>query len=72
MKPYLPAPKRPPELILAGGGLKAEFVPRLTAAGIRNFHIGSAARLNGSFDECIDPKAVARWVELTEKPRLFD
>lgn len=64
--------KATPELILAGGGLKAEFVPRFTAAGIRNFHIGSAARLNGSFDERIDPKAVARWVELTEKPRLFD
>ncbi|WP_193024327.1 hypothetical protein [Corynebacterium casei] len=47
-------------------------MPRLTAVGIRNFHIGSAARLNGSFDERIDPKAVARWVELTEKPRLFD
>lgn len=60
------------ELILAGGGSKAEFVPRLKAGGLRNFHIGSAARLNSSFDESMDPKAVARWVELTGKPRRLD
>lgn len=66
METLLARAKSTPELILAGGGLKAEFVPRLKAAGIRNFHIGSAARLNSSFDEPIDPKAVARWVELTE------
>lgn len=66
METLLARAKATPELILAGGGLKAEFVPHLKAAGVRNFHIGSAARLNSSFDEHIDPKAVARWVELTE------
>lgn len=51
--------------ILAGGGLREEHIPDLKVAGIKNFHIGTAARVDKSFDNPIDPDAVARWVQLT-------
>ncbi|GAA1006185.1 copper homeostasis protein CutC [Nocardiopsis tropica] len=36
-----------PQRILAGGGLRLDHLPRLRAAGIDAFHIGSGARPNG-------------------------
>lgn len=49
------------QLIMAGGGLKAEHVPWLIRAGVRAFHIGSAARPGGSFKAYVDAPLVATW-----------
>ncbi len=51
-------------LILAGGGLAPEHVPVLAQAGVRGFHIGSAARPGRSFDEHVDPALVRPWRDL--------
>lgn len=47
--------------ILAGGGLRAEHVPRLRAAGVDAFHTGSAARTDGRWDRPVDPARVRAW-----------
>ncbi|CAM3964431.1 copper homeostasis protein CutC [Tsukamurella ocularis] len=49
-----------PQRILAGGGLRLDHLPRLSAAGIDAFHIGSAARPHG-WDSPVSPAAVRAW-----------
>ncbi|WP_055688682.1 copper homeostasis protein CutC [Streptomyces prasinus] len=46
--------------LLVGGGLRLEQVPTLLAAGIRAFHIGSAAR-PGGWTGHVSAEAVAEW-----------
>lgn len=56
-------------LMMAGGGLASEHVPRLAAAGIRAFHIGSAARPGRTFTASVDERLVTRWrALLTAEP----
>jgi copper homeostasis protein len=47
--------------ILVGGGLKLVDVPVLQAAGLRNFHVGSAVRGGSDWDGHVDAELVARW-----------
>jgi copper homeostasis protein len=49
--------------ILVGGGLKAEHVAPLKAAGIDGFHVGGAVRVSG-WDSPIDPGLVQEWRRL--------
>lgn len=51
--------------ILVGGGLLAEHVPGLRAAGFDAFHIGSAVRLGG-WASPVDPAKVAEWRTLLD------
>ncbi|MGW1079556.1 copper homeostasis protein CutC [Kitasatospora sp. NPDC002522] len=46
--------------ILVGGGLRAEHVPALRAAGFDAFHIGGAVR-TGGWEGAVDPAKVAQW-----------
>ncbi|MFD7645012.1 copper homeostasis protein CutC [Kitasatospora sp. NPDC059795] len=46
--------------ILVGGGLRAEHVPELRAAGLDAFHIGGAAR-TGGWAGAVDAAKVAEW-----------
>lgn len=48
-------------LLMAGGGLRAEHVPWLTRAGVRQFHVGSAVRPGGSLKAYVDPGHVRSW-----------
>jgi copper homeostasis protein len=49
-------------LLLAGGGLKAEQVPWLLRAGVRQFHVGGSARPGGSWDKAyVDAALVRSW-----------
>jgi copper homeostasis protein len=52
--------------ILVGGGLKLADVPALQAAGLRNFHVGSAVRGGGDWDGHVDAELVARWRDVVE------
>lgn len=54
------------ELIMAGGGLRAEHVPWLAGAGVRAFHIGSSARPTGSWKAYVDPPLVRSWRTLID------
>lgn len=45
---------------LAGGGLRAEHIPRLRAAGITQFHSGRAVRRGGRWEEPVDETLVRR------------
>lgn len=38
-------------LVMAGNGLRAEHVPWLLRAGVRQFHVGSSVRVDGSWDK---------------------
>ncbi|GAA1707960.1 copper homeostasis protein CutC [Propioniferax innocua] len=49
---------------MAGGGLRADHVPALLAAGVTAFHIGSPARRDASFDQPVDDANVTAWREL--------
>ncbi|WAL73318.1 copper homeostasis protein CutC [Kitasatospora sp. YST-16] len=49
--------------ILVGGGLRADHVPDLLAAGFDAFHIGGAAR-EGGWAGAVDPAKVTQWREL--------
>lgn len=49
-----------PHRLLAGGGLRLDHLPRLRAAGIDAFHIGSSARPDG-WDTPVSAEAVTRW-----------
>ncbi|MFJ8075552.1 copper homeostasis protein CutC [Streptomyces sp. NPDC096176] len=49
-------------LILVGGGLRLDHVPRLRAAGVTGFHIGGAARPQG-WAAPVSPAAVREWRE---------
>ncbi|WP_399170021.1 copper homeostasis protein CutC [Streptomyces sp. TLI_171] len=46
--------------ILVGGGLRAEHVPDLRAAGFDAFHIGGAVR-TGGWTGAVDPAKVEEW-----------
>ncbi|GAA4860805.1 copper homeostasis protein CutC [Kitasatospora terrestris] len=46
--------------ILVGGGLRAEHVPGLRAAGFDAFHIGGAVR-DGGWTGAVSPAKVAEW-----------
>jgi len=49
-------------LLLAGGGLRAEHVPWLLRAGVRQFHVGTSARPGGSWDKAyVDAGHVRAW-----------
>jgi copper homeostasis protein len=54
------------EMIMAGGGLRAEHVPWLANAGIRAFHIGSSVRPTGSWKAYVDPELVRSWRSLVD------
>ena len=51
--------------ILIGGGLRAEHVPGLRAAGFDAFHVGGAVRLHG-WDSPVDAAKVAEWRALID------
>lgn len=55
--------------IMAGGGLKPEHVPWLMRAGVRAFHIGSAARPGGSYKAYVDAELVQSWRSLIDDER---
>ena len=55
---------------MAGGGLLPEHVPWLARAGIRAFHIGSAARPLGSWKAYVDPDLVRSWRRLVDDARI--
>ena len=49
-------------LLMAGGGLRAEYVPWLVRAGVRQFHVGSSVRPGGSWSRAhVDPGHVRSW-----------
>jgi copper homeostasis protein len=52
--------------IMAGGGLLPEHVPWLARAGVRAFHIGSAARPLGSWKAYLDTELVRSWRRLVD------
>ncbi|QDP98115.1 copper homeostasis protein CutC [Microlunatus elymi] len=52
------------QVIMAGGGLRAEHVPWLAQAGVRAFHIGSSARPTGSWKAYVDADLVRSWRNL--------
>lgn len=50
------------QLLVAGGGLRAEHVPWLARAGVRGFHVGSTVRPGGSWTKSyVDPAHVRAW-----------
>ncbi|MFI5531434.1 copper homeostasis protein CutC [Kitasatospora sp. NPDC051853] len=51
--------------ILIGGGLRAEHVPGLRAAGFDAFHVGGPVRVNG-WDTPVDQAKVAEWRALID------
>ena len=53
-------------VIMAGGGLQPEHVPWLARAGVRAFHIGSAARPLGSYKAYVDVDLVRSWRSLVD------
>jgi len=49
-------------LLLVGGGLRAEHVPWLLRAGVRQFHVGASVRPGGSWDKAyVDAGHVRSW-----------
>jgi copper homeostasis protein len=52
--------------ILVGGGLRAEHVPGLLAAGFDAFHIGGAVRVDG-WTTPVDTAKVAAWRTLVDR-----
>ena len=52
--------------ILVGGGLRLPDVPLLKAAGLRNFHVGSAVRGGADWDGHVDAELVARWRDVVD------
>ncbi|WP_329187219.1 copper homeostasis protein CutC [Actinacidiphila glaucinigra] len=53
--------------LMVGGGLRAEHLPRLLAAGIDAFHVGGAVR-PGGWAGAVDARAVRTWRELLDAP----
>ncbi|MEU1617689.1 copper homeostasis protein CutC [Streptomyces sp. NPDC005722] len=53
--------------LMVGGGLRAEHLPRLLAAGIDAFHVGGAVR-PGGWTGPVDPEAVRAWRDLLDAP----
>lgn len=55
-----------PHKLLIGSGVSLETMPNLMAAGVDQFHVGTAARYGSSHSAAIDPKRVrALWDYLT-------
>ena len=54
------------QVIMAGGGLRPDDVPWLARAGVRAFHIGSAARPGGSYLAHVDEALVRSWRNLVD------
>ena len=52
--------------ILVGGGLRLPDVPALKAAGLSNFHVGSAVRGGADWDGHVDADLVARWRDVID------
>jgi copper homeostasis protein len=52
--------------ILVGGGLRLDDVPKLKAAGLRDFHVGSAVRGGSDWDGHVDAELVARWRDVVD------
>ena len=50
-------------LIQAGGGLKLEHISALADLGIRQFHVGSGVREDGTFDSPISAEKVKLWLD---------
>ncbi|TDC67730.1 hypothetical protein E1200_14080 [Actinomadura sp. GC306] len=48
-------------LIMAGGGLRRKHVAVLAAAGVTAFHVGTAVRPDGGWDDPVDPALVREW-----------
>ncbi|MET9618292.1 copper homeostasis protein CutC [Kitasatospora indigofera] len=57
--------------ILIGGGLRAEHVPGLRAAGFDAFHVGGAVRVGG-WDSPVDRAKVAEWRALIDARAPID
>ncbi|CCB75147.1 Homeostasis protein [Streptantibioticus cattleyicolor NRRL 8057 = DSM 46488] len=57
--------------ILVGGGLRADHLPALRAAGIDAFHVGGAVR-PGGWDAPVDPAAVRAWRTALDTPALAE
>jgi copper homeostasis protein len=55
--------------ILVGGGLKTEHVPRLRAAGIDGFHVGTMVREAG-WESPLDAGRVQQWRRLLDAAPL--
>ncbi len=54
-------------LVMAGGGLRAEHVPWLSRAGVRQFHVGSTVRPGGSWTKSyVDAAHVRAWRMLVD------
>lgn len=53
-------------LLMAGGGLRPEHVPWLAQAGVRAFHVGSAARPDRSWKAYVDVGFVRAWRTLVD------
>lgn len=47
-----------PHKLLIGSGVSIETMPQLMAAGVRAFHVGTAARFNNSPTSAVDPQRV--------------
>lgn len=52
--------------VLAGGGLQTEHVPWLVRAGVRSFHLATAARPLGSWKAYVDSDLVRAWRALLD------
>jgi copper homeostasis protein len=52
--------------ILVGGGLKLADVPALKAAGLRDFHVGSAVRDGSDWSGNVDEETVAQWRDVID------
>jgi copper homeostasis protein len=52
--------------LLVGGGLKLDDVPTIKAAGLRDFHVGSAVRGGSDWDGHVDAELVARWRDVID------
>ncbi|HET9169388.1 MAG TPA: copper homeostasis protein CutC [Actinospica sp.] len=52
--------------ILVGGGLRLPDVPALKAAGLRDFHVGSAVRGGSDWAGNVDAELVARWRDVID------
>jgi copper homeostasis protein len=52
--------------LLVGGGLQLEDLPALRAAGLSDFHVGTAVRVGRSWDHPVDPGIVEHWLAAIE------
>ncbi len=53
--------------LLVGGGLRADHLPQLRAAGVDAFHVGAAVRPDG-WATPVDAAAVGQWREALDSP----